>query len=68
MVFCFKHFNSNKCFDSLLGKFNAITGNLGKFLKREKRLHLRFLRCRVIAELFIFRSIHPDGIPKNSFS
>ena len=43
MVFCFKHFNSNRCFDSFLGKFNAINGNLGKFLKREKRLYPRFL-------------------------
>ena len=54
MVFCFKHFNNNRCFDSFLGKLNAITGNLGKFLKREKRLHFRFLTgfwirlCRVI--------------------
>ena len=43
MIFCSKHFNSNRCFDSFLGKFNAINGNLGKFLKREKRLYPRFL-------------------------
>ena len=54
MIFCFKHFSSKRYFDSFLGKFHAITGNFGKFLKREKRLHLRFLTefwiqlCRVI--------------------
>ena len=54
MIFCFSHLNSNRCFDSFLRKFNTITENLGKFLKREKRLHLRFLTvfwihlCRVI--------------------
>ena len=38
---CFKHFNSNRCFDYFLRKFSAITGNFIKFLKREKRLHLK---------------------------
>ena len=44
----------NEMFCSFLREFNVITRNLGKFLKREKRLHPRFLTgfwihlCRVI--------------------
>ena len=62
MIFCFKHFNRNRCFDSFHGKFNAVTGNLGKFLKYG--FHFRFLTgfwirlCRVIylySEVFIQR-------------
>ena len=65
---CFKHFNSNRSFDSFLGKYNAITGNLGKFLKFG--LHLRFLTgfwidlCRVI----YMQKYSSRGIPKDSFS
>ena len=40
LIFCFKYFNTNRCFDSFFGKFNVITGNLDKFLTR---LHPRFL-------------------------
>ena len=60
--FCFKHFNSKRCFDSFFGKFNAITGNLDKFLKREKGFILDFRLGSEYpyAESFIFRSIRPD--------
>ena len=70
MVFCFKHFNSNRRFDSFLGKFNVISGNLGKFLKEKKGsiLGFRLGSEYPYAESFTFRSIHPDGIPKDFFS
>ena len=36
LIFRIKYFNSNRYFDSALGKFNGITGNLDNFLTREK--------------------------------
>ena len=69
MIFCFKHFNSNRCFDSLLGKFNSIIGNLGNFLKRKKGFILEFWLGseHTSAESFIFRSIHPEVFRKIAF-
>ena len=70
MTFCFKHFNSNRFVNSFLGKFNTITRNLGKLLKREKRPHLRFFiefwihLCRVI----YIQKYSSRGIPKDNFS
>ena len=43
LIFCLKHFNSNRSFDSSFEEFNEIAGNLDNFLTREKQLHLRFL-------------------------
>ena len=70
MIFCFKHFNSNRCFDSYLGKFDSITGNLGKFLKREKRLHLRFLTGFRIhqSRVIYIQKYSSRGFLKDSFS
>ena len=70
MVFCFIHFNSNRCFRSFLGKFNTITGNSGKFLEKEKNFILDFQLGSEYpyAESCIFRSIYPDGISKDTFS
>ena len=70
MIFCFKHFNSNRCFDSFLGKFNAINGNLGKFLKREKRLYPRFLTgfwIHLCRDIYV-QKYSSTGIPKDGFS
>ena len=42
LIFCFKHLNSNRCFDSSREEFNVITGNSDNFLTREKSFILDF--------------------------
>ena len=57
-------------FDSFLWKFDSITGYLDKFLKREKRLHFRFLTgFRIHQSRVIYIQKYSSlGIPKDSFS
>ena len=56
-------------FSFFLWKLNATTGNLS-ISEKEKGFILEFCvgSDYPYAESFIFRSIHPDGIPKYSFS
>ena len=42
LVFCFKHFNSNRYFDFFLGEFNVINRNLDNLLTRKKGFNLGF--------------------------
>ena len=70
MIFCFGHFNSNRCFGSFFGKFNTINGNLGKFLNREKRLYPRFLIgswIHLCGAIYIQKD-SSKSIPKDTFS
>ena len=62
MIFCFKHFNSNRFFDNFVGKFDAI-----KFLKKGFILHFWLGSEYTYAESFIFRSIHPRVLRKIAF-
>ena len=61
LIFCFNYFNSNRCFDSFLGKFTAVAGI---FLTRAKNSSSIF--GRVINTPLLNKS--PRGIPKDSFS
>ena len=70
MIFCFKHFNSSRCFDSFLGKFNAINGNLGKFLKREKKALSQIFDWVLNTPMqnHLYLEVFIAGIPKDNFS
>ena len=70
LLFCFEHFNRNRCFGFSFGEFNVITGNLNHFLTREKQLHLRFWLLSeydISVEPGVFRSIHPKVCRKIAF-
>ena len=69
LIFCFKHFNRNRRFDSSLGKSNVITEKLNNFLIREKSFILGFWLGSEYspAESSVFRSIHPEVFRKITF-
>ena len=71
LIFCFKHFNSNKFFDSFLGKFNVCTGNLDKFLTKARSFILGFFfrlgSGYISAESSVVISIHPEIFQKRFF-
>ena len=63
LIFCLKHLNSNRCFDCFPGTFNAITGILGKFLRREKNFILYFgMGFEYTCCVFCTQKYSPRGI------